>query len=214
MAISDLCKYSMLAPPTLYDSNRWLNLRIGLFGGSFNPPHVGHLHVAKMAQILFNLDAVWWLVTPQNPIKDKKNTPLFSKRYALVNDMLSTHPKQIATDLEQKIGTSYSYETISSIKRHYPKTDFLWICGMDNAHIFHRWDCWKEILYSIPATFIARPPVKTMIKQCPLRLMSSITHHHSHDNRHIDLSRAQNIYWINNIKMLDISSSQIRSGQK
>jgi len=133
----------IITPPTLYDGNRWANMRIGLFGGSFNPIHEGHLHVAHLAQIKFDLDFVWWLVTPQNPLKDKRIIRPYNERFNNVEYCLKKFPRQIPTHLESKLATNYTFETISHLKHSFSKTDFLWIAGMDNAHIFHKWDRWE-----------------------------------------------------------------------
>ncbi len=201
------------APPTLKDGNRWQGLRIGLLGGSFNPPHEGHIHIARLAQAKFGLDFVWWIVTPQNPMKSTKNMQPYEERYSNVATMLRSFPRQIPTHLEAELGTSYTYKTVSKLKENFPHTDFLWICGMDNAHIFHKWDHWKEILKTIPITFIARPPATHLVKGCPLRLFDKVGHHHGTSGRDTNLKHP-GIYWLEGNKMLDISSTKIRNLNK
>lgn len=202
----------ILTPPTLKDGNRWQGLRIGLLGGSFNPPHVGHQHIARIAQAKFGLDFVWWIVTPQNPLKKTRGMAPYEERHQNVTNMLKNMPRQIPTHLEAEMGTSYSYETISELKAHFPKTDFLWICGMDNAHIFHKWDQWQHILQSCPITFIARPPAQQLVKGCPLRMYNNVPHYHKTQGRHTNLKN-QGIYWLEGHKMLDISSTRIRKNK-
>lgn len=198
------------APPTLKDGQRWRGLRIGLLGGSFNPPHAGHLHIARIAKAKFGLDFVWWIVTPQNPLKKTKGMAPYKERHANVKKMLGTFPRQMATHLESELGTSYTFETLLELRTHFPQTDFLWICGMDNAHIFHQWDRWQDILDLCPITFIARPPASHLVKNCPLRMVSDIPHHHKTQGRKTDLKSA-GIYWLEGNKMLDISSTKIRN---
>lgn len=187
---------STLTPPTLRDGNRWRNLRVGLLGGSFNPAHQGHTHIARLALARFNLDFVWWIVTPQNPLKDEKGTAPYNERYKSVEKITASHPRMMATHLERDLGTRYTYETVKKLKQAFPATDFLWICGMDNAHIFHRWDKWRELTQEIPIAFIARPPAGTLVKNCPIRLFA--------------LQKAPQTTFLQGTKMLDISSSQIR----
>lgn len=195
--------------PTLLDGHRWNGLRIGLLGGSFNPPHAGHLHIARLAKAKFGLDFVWWIITPQNPLKKSRGMAPYEERFQNVSDMLRTMPRQIPTHLEAELGTRYTYETISALQSNFPKTDFLWICGMDNAHIFHKWDQWQGILERMPITFIARPPARHLVKGCPLRMLSNIPHYHHAAGRKTDLKK-QGVYWLEGNKMLDISSTQIR----
>ena len=200
------------APPTLKDGQRWRGLRVGLLGGSFNPPHEGHLHIARVARAKFGLDFVWWIVTPQNPLKDRLNMRPYPERYHNVEEMLQPYPYQIPTHLEAELGTQYTYETVLELKKGFPQTDFLWICGMDNAHIFHKWDRWQQILEMVPITFIARPPAAGLVKGCPLRQLNNIAHYHKTFGRKTNLT-SPGIYWLEGNKMLDISSTEIRKNE-
>ncbi len=184
-------------------------MRIGLLGGSFNPPHAGHLHIARLAKAKFGLDCVWWIVTPQNPLKNKKGIAPYEDRHAQLVNMLAHKPSQIPTHLEAMLGTKYTYQTIEALKSSYPNTDFLWICGMDNAHIFHKWDKWQHILNMIPMTFIARPPATGLVKGCPLKQIHHIPHYYKTQGKRTNLKKT-GIYWLSGSKMLDISSTQIR----
>ena len=199
-------------PPTLKDAHRWNGMRIGLLGGSFNPPHEGHMHIARMARAKFGLDFVWWIVTPQNPLKKRTGMAPYAERYANVENMLRGFPRQMATHLEADLGTNYTYQTIRGLKKAFPKTDFLFICGMDNAHIFHKWDKWQRILEMIPITFIARPPATNLVKGCPIRLLDNISHWHGAFGRKTNLKQP-GIYWLEGNKMLDISSTEIRKNK-
>jgi len=124
----------MITPPTLLERHRWDGMRIGLLGGSFNPPHMGHLHIARLARAKFSLDFVWWIITPQNPLKNKKGMASYEERFELVERMLKQSPRQIPTHLEAELGTKYTHETIEQLKHHFPKTDFIWICGIVLLH--------------------------------------------------------------------------------
>ncbi len=205
-------KVSIITPPTLRDPHRWRGLRIGLFGGSFNPPHAGHVHIANLARIKFDLDFVWWIISPQNPLKNTRQTRPYRERYNHVENVLHHCPKQLPTHLEKELGTQYTYETIRGLKTYFPQTDFIWICGMDNAHIFHKWDQWQDIIKQVPVAFIARPPAKNLVKHCPLRMTKKIEHKFTAQGRHTNLSKPA-IYWLTGDKMLDISSTKIRKNK-
>lgn len=141
--------------PHLYSSHRWTGKRIGLLGGSFNPPHEGHMHIALAALRRHKLDAVWWMVSPQNPLKQRHTG--FAKRFEMTRNFVH-HPQMVVTDIETKLNTRYSFQTVKALQRRFPKTEFVWIAGMDNALIFHRWDRWKALLRSMPFIFFNRPP--------------------------------------------------------
>lgn len=198
-----------LTPPHLKDGQRWQGQRIGLLGGSFNPPHAGHLNIARIARARFGLDFVWWLVTPQNPLKDKKDIAPYDERFTKVENIIAGNPAMMATHLEREIGSRYSYETVRALKKAFPHTDFLWICGMDNARIFHKWDRWLDLLELIPMTFIARPPAGGLVQNCPVR-MAPVPHHHQAGGAVTNLKKP-GIYWLTATKMIDLSSTRIRN---
>lgn len=189
-----MMRKATLTPPNFKDSSRWAGRRIGLLGGSFNPAHAGHLHIARLALAKMDLDFVWWMVTPQNPLKDKKGMAPYEARFASVEDLIGGHPAMMATHLEKKIHGKYTYDTVKALIRAYPKTDFTFICGMDNAMIFHRWDRWRELADLIPIVFIARPPAGELVRNCPIRMLNH-----------------PNIRWLTATKMMDISSTKIRN---
>ena len=113
------------------------------------------MHVAQTALKQYKFHAIWWMVSPQNPLKSKHNS--FQKRYAMTKKFVR-HPKMIVTDIETQIRTQYSYETVAKLQSRFPKTKFIWIAGMDNARIFHKWDRWRDLLHKIPFIFFNRPP--------------------------------------------------------
>ena len=203
----------IFSPPALNETNRWDGLRIGLLGGSFNPPHIGHLHIARLARAEFGLDFVWWIVTPQNPLKKTKGMAPYSERYLLVKEMLQQSPRQMPTHLESDLGTKYTHETVAALRKNFPKTDFVWICGMDNAHIFHKWDEWREILNLMPICFIARPPADNLVRNSPLRQYTNVPHYFATKGRNTNLKN-KGVYWLKASKMLDISSTKIRNKNK
>ncbi len=129
--------------------------RIGLFGGSFNPAHQGHGQVALYALKRLKLDWVWWLVSPQNPLKDPRETGDYAKRLAATRK-LARHPRFIVTNLEKQIGTKYSAQTIAVLKR-LSKAKFVWIMGADSLASFHHWRRWQDIAETMPMAVLARP---------------------------------------------------------
>lgn len=198
--------------PKLREHNRWKGRRIGLLGGSFNPTHQGHVHIAKIAKAQFDLDFVWWIVTPQNPLKDKNNIAPYNNRFSQVEAITCHSPYQIPTHLENALGTQYTYETVMELQKYFPKTDFLWICGMDNAHIFHRWDKWRDLASKISVAFIARPPAQRLTKNAPIKLWKKTRHFYG--TAKTKNLKKPSIYWIKSVKMLDISSTEIRKKSK
>lgn len=129
--------------------------RIGLFGGSFNPAHQGHVQVALYAMKRLKLDWVWWLVSPQNPLKDPLETGDYAKRLAFTKN-LAKHPRFIVTDIENQIGTRFSAQTIAALT-HFSKAEFVWIMGADSLANFHHWREWVAIAEHVNIAVLARP---------------------------------------------------------
>jgi nicotinate-nucleotide adenylyltransferase len=128
---------------------------IGLLGGSFDPPHSGHVHITKQAMRRFGLDRVWWIVSPGNPLK-KDGPADFSRRMAACRSLVK-HPRVLVSDLEMQFGTQYTAETLTRLLPLYPGIRFVWLMGADNLAQFHRWDNWRTILDSVPVGVLARP---------------------------------------------------------
>ncbi|MBM3607008.1 MAG: nicotinate-nucleotide adenylyltransferase [Alphaproteobacteria bacterium] len=131
-------------------------MRIGLFGGTFNPPHDGHRLASLIALRRLRLDAVWWLVTPGNPLKENSGLPPLRRRMEAARAVAS-HPRIAVTGFEADIGTRYTFETLSWLRRRCPGVDFVWIMGADNLAGFHRWQRWTEIAALLPVAVIDRP---------------------------------------------------------
>ena len=132
-------------------------LRIGLLGGSFNPPHDGHVHVSKTALRKLRLDYVWWLVSPQNPLKPSRGMASFVKRRDAAKQLASPHPRMIATGIESELGTRFTIDTLRALKRHFPHVHFVWLMGSDNLVQIPRWRRWQQIFSEVPIAVIARP---------------------------------------------------------
>ena len=130
-------------------------MRIGLFGGSFNPPHEAHRAVSLLAMKKLRLDRVWWLVTPGNPLKDIRKLPPLEQRMADAA-ALADHPRIDVTGFETVIGTKYSCDTIAWLKNEAPDTHFVWVMGADNLKDFHRWKNWRDIFLMLPVAVVDR----------------------------------------------------------
>ncbi|HEX4295239.1 MAG TPA: nicotinate (nicotinamide) nucleotide adenylyltransferase [Rhizomicrobium sp.] len=131
-------------------------LRVGLLGGSFNPAHDGHLYVSEVALKRLGLDYVWWLVTPQNPLKDGAGLAPLGDRLQQARD-IARHPRIVVTDIERALGTRYSIDTLKALQRRFPELDFTWLMGSDNLEIFRRWRRWREIAQRVPIAVVQRP---------------------------------------------------------
>lgn len=128
---------------------------IGLLGGSFDPAHQGHVHITHEALKRFGLDRVWWLVSPGNPLKEKGPAPL-SQRLIRARSVMQ-HPRVEITDIETRLGTRYTAQTLAGLRRLYPKVRFVWLMGADNMAQFHLWQDWRGIIESVPIGVLARP---------------------------------------------------------
>lgn len=196
--------------PHLLNSTLWKNKRIGLLGGSFNPPHHGHIHISLTAMKSLKLDFIWWLVSPQNPLKSLK-APSAKERIELCEDLI-THPKILVSDLENDMGTNLTYQVVPRILQRFPQTEFAWISGMDNALTMHKWNHWDKILKNIATVFITRDPPQTLVKQCPLRLKRNQEHFHPRHSGRFPLKPGRS-YWFLERKIVNVSSTNLRKLQ-
>ena len=130
-------------------------MRIGLFGGTFDPPHVAHLGASLLAMKRLDLDRVWWLVTPGNPLKDTRGLAPLAQRIVAAG-ALARHPRIDISGVEAQIGTPYTYETLAYLRRHCPGVRFVWIMGADNLRSFHRWQRWRGIAAAVPIAVVDR----------------------------------------------------------
>ncbi len=128
---------------------------VGLLGGSFDPAHEGHVHITRTAMKRFGLDRVWWLVSPANPLKKRGPAPL-ADRMARARQLMR-HPRVTVTDIESRLGTRYTAETIAALQTRYPAVRFVWLMGADNLAQLHRWQDWQWIMQNVPVGVLARP---------------------------------------------------------
>jgi len=140
--------------------------RVALFGGSFNPPHRGHLLVALAGLKRLSLDAVWWMVTPGNPLKSGDGLAPLKERLDRT-EALARHPGMAVTGFEAAIGTRYTAEAVEYAVRRYPAVRFVWLMGADNLATLHRWQRWRDIVRSVPVAVVDRPGASTAVLSAP-----------------------------------------------
>jgi nicotinate-nucleotide adenylyltransferase len=130
--------------------------RIGLLGGSFNPAHEGHRHISLWALRALGLDEVWWLVSPQNPLKSRAGMAGLTRRVALARAMARDRRIRVGA-LEAYLGTLYTVDTLAALRRRLPRARFVWLMGADNLAQIHRWQGWSRIFHSVPIAVLDRP---------------------------------------------------------
>ncbi|MGV6848335.1 MAG: nicotinate-nucleotide adenylyltransferase [Marinibacterium sp.] len=184
-------------------------LTVGLLGGSFDPPHAAHVHITREALRRFGLDRVWWLVSPGNPLKDHGPAPL-AARMAAARAMMH-YPRVTVTDIEARLGTRYTAETLAALMEIYPGVRFVWLMGADNLAQFHLWRDWRNIMESVPLGILARPGDRISARMSPAariyrrwRISGAASHL---------LPHAQPPAWcFVNVPLMDLSSTAIRDG--
>lgn len=130
--------------------------RIGLLGGSFNPAHRGHRAISLHALRALQLDEIWWLVSPGNPLKPDTGMAPLAARLASARRIARHAPIRPST-IEQRLKTRYTVDTLASLTRLYPRHRFIWLMGGDNLAQFDRWRGWRRIARQVPIAVIARP---------------------------------------------------------
>lgn len=130
--------------------------RVGVMGGSFNPPHAGHLVVAASALKRLGLDQLWWVVTPGNPLKSHGGLPPLEQRLELCR-RIARHPRMRVTGFEAALGTAYTADTLAFLVARYPGVRWIWVMGADNLASFHRWQHWRRIASLLPLAVVDRP---------------------------------------------------------
>lgn len=153
-------------PPRLGATSLWRGQRIGLLGGSFNPAHDGHRHISLQALKHLDLDWIWWLVSPQNPLKSTRGMAPQRQRINRACQLVN-HPRILVTSLESELGTRYTADTLQALTRRFPQARFVWLMGADNLIQISHWQNWTSIFQTVPVAVLARSPYS-------LRAVSSI----------------------------------------
>ncbi|HIJ39194.1 MAG TPA: nicotinate-nucleotide adenylyltransferase [Rhodospirillaceae bacterium] len=131
--------------------------RVGLLGGSFNPAHAGHRHISLLALRALALDEVWWLVSPQNPLKPRLGMAPFSRRLARAQ-LTARHPAIRVTGIEAQLGTQFTADTVHRLVGRFPATRFVWLMGADNLQQMPEWDRWITIFHRVGVAVFDRSP--------------------------------------------------------
>ena len=127
-----------------------------MLGGSFNPAHRGHRHISLLALKLLKLDEIWWLVSPQNPLKPVRGMAPFAERMAAAR-LAAGHPRIKITDLEARLGSRFTAHTLAALRRRFPRTRFVWMMGADNLRQIPHWESWTRIFALAPIAVFDRP---------------------------------------------------------
>ncbi|MCJ9427876.1 nicotinate (nicotinamide) nucleotide adenylyltransferase [Kordiimonas marina] len=144
-------------PTLLKEAALWRGCTVALYGGSFNPGHEGHVHVAKEALKRLGVDAVWVLISPGNPLKRDEAMAPYEARKKSIQTLVGGHPRIHITDIEPRLGTLYTADTVMKLQKLMPKTRFIWIMGADSLMSFDRWRCWRDIARAVPIAVFDRP---------------------------------------------------------
>jgi len=131
-------------------------MRVGLYGGSFDPAHAGHAHVARTALRRLGLDRVIWLVAPRNPLKPAKAAHTLEARLESALSQ-ARGPSMIVSDAEARLGSRYTIDTVRWLKARFPRVHFVWIMGADSLAGFHRWKGWTDLMAEVPVAIVSRP---------------------------------------------------------
>lgn len=182
---------------------------VGLLGGSFDPAHAGHAHITRAALKRFGLDAVWWLVSPGNPLKEHGPAAM-DKRLARARAVMQ-HPRVHITDAEAHLGTRYTAQTIAALQAKFPRVRFVWLMGADNLAQFHLWQDWQQILQRVPVGVLARPGQRISAR---MSRAAALYAPYRIPGRNAQLLRSARppAWCFVNLPMMDVSSSAIRAG--
>ncbi|MEX2520292.1 MAG: nicotinate-nucleotide adenylyltransferase [Paracoccaceae bacterium] len=182
-------------------------LRVGLLGGSFDPPHEGHVHITRWALRRFRLNRIWWLVSPGNPLKARGPAEM-ARRLAACRELIDD-PRVEATDIELRLGTRYTADTLAGLKRLHPGVRFTWLMGADNLMEFHRWEDWRWIMETFPIGVFARPGSAAKARLAPAARRYRRFRLRTEDAGRLSHSRAP-AWAILTGAMSDASSTEIR----
>ncbi len=183
-------------------------MTVGLFGGSFDPAHAGHLHVSREALKRFDLDRVWWLVSPGNPLKTRGPAPI-ERRLSHARSLVS-NPRITVTDIEAQLGTRYTGQTLEALFSLYPGVRFVWLMGADNLAGFHHWQRWDWIMQSLPIGVLARPGQRISARTAKAAQIYKRWKVPSASARGLAFMDAPAWCFLN-VPMVDISSTEIRA---
>ena len=180
---------------------------IGLLGGSFDPPHKGHLYISLEAKKLLKLDEIWWLITPQNPLKISKPAT-YKERIKNCQQITKNQPIKI-TEIERRIKSKYSYQSINYIQKHYKNIKFFWLMGADNLINFNEWQNWRQIFNDISIVVFKRHGYNNKALNSKANKTFSQFYINENPIKKKNFSKLPSWSWINN-REIKISSTEIR----
>ena len=192
--------------PRLYGLRR--GQTVGLLGGSFDPPHPGHVHITREALKRFGLDRVWWLVSPGNPLKQHGPAPL-AERMAAARKIMQ-HPKVDISDFEARAGTRYTAETLDALMQEYRGVNFVWLMGADNLVQLPKWQDWERIMQTVPIGVLARPGDRIRARNSKAARVYSGARIRGRESRALATAEAPAWCFVN-VPMRGDSSSAIRA---
>ena len=177
-------------------------------GGSFNPAHEGHLHASTLALKQLHLDYVWWLVSPQNPLKGVTEMAGLQTRLQSAK-ALARHPRIVVTDIEDQLGTRFTVDTLRALKHRFPQLRFVWLMGSDNMVQLPRWRNWQEIFEAMPVAVVARPgtAIRARNSKAATRFLASYVA----PSRHICVKQPP-VWTILDAKRHPASATSLRAG--
>ncbi|MEP3330759.1 nicotinate-nucleotide adenylyltransferase [Sedimentitalea sp.] len=181
---------------------------VGLFGGSFDPPHAGHVHVTREALKRFGLDRVWWLVSPGNLLKARGPAPMDVRLQSA--RAIMDHPRVTVTDIEARLGTRATADTVARLRSLYPGVRFVWLMGADNLAQFHRWKDWEDIMQTVPLGVLARPGDRISARMSPAARIYRRYRISGGASQSLVHARAPAWCFVN-VPMVDLSSTAIRA---
>ncbi|MEM7075919.1 MAG: nicotinate-nucleotide adenylyltransferase [Pseudomonadota bacterium] len=181
---------------------------IGLLGGSFDPPHAGHVHISREALRRFALDQVWWLVSPGNPLKSRGPAP-YARRLAACRALVD-HPRIAVSDFEAQAGTRYTAETLARLTAARPCVRFVWLMGADNLAQFDQWQNWHTIMERVPLGVLARPGQRISARMSKTARIYRAVRLPARAARQLGRSRPPCWCFVN-VPMSSLSSSEIRA---
>ncbi|MBU2963827.1 nicotinate-nucleotide adenylyltransferase [Citreicella sp. C3M06] len=184
--------------------------KVGVFGGSFDPPHAGHVHITLEALRRFRLDRVLWLVSPGNPLKPHGPAPLAQRLAA--SRAIMQHPKVIVSDFEAIAGTRYTASTLRALQKAYRRAHFVWLMGADNLAQFHRWEDWRGIMDSTPVGVLARPGSRLAGRGSVAATVYGSARLPARSAPLLAMHRAPAWCFVD-VPMIDLSSTELRRGR-
>ena len=186
--------------------------RIGVMGGSFNPPHEGHLAISRTAIRRLALDRLWWVVTPGNPLKSHHGLPPLAERMAACR-RLAADPRIEVTGFEAELGSPYTAVTLAFLTSRFPRTRFVWVMGADNLAAFHRWQTWRAIASLMPIAVVDRPGWRLPALASPAA--RALQRWRVSDRHAARLARARPPAWaFLDTRLSGLSSTEIRVGRR